>query len=185
MIRSAWINGAALAGAFVCAAAATPASALTAIQQCGQQYQAAKAAGTLNGMNWNQFRSDCTARLKAEPASTVILPAPDAAAVPTVSRPLPANPLKPPPAIPAPGVAVTPPVVVPPGAATVPAGTLANPALPKTGAASPGRTAMLTRERQCGAEWRAQKPALVAATPGLTWPKYWSQCNTRLKASGQ
>ncbi len=47
----------------------SPALAETVIQQCGQQYQAAKAAGTLNGMGWDQYRTDCTARLKAQPAS--------------------------------------------------------------------------------------------------------------------
>ena len=46
------------------------ARAETVMQQCGQQYQAAKSAGTLNGMTWNQFRSDCAAKLKAQPALT-------------------------------------------------------------------------------------------------------------------
>ena len=131
-----------------------PLRAETAMQQCGQQYQAAKAAGTLNGMTWNQFRTDCSARLKAQPASTTAPAAPAA------------NPLNPAPAAPA------------------PATTAAAPAATKP-AATGGRAAMLSRERQCGSEWRAQKASLVAATPGLTWPKYWSQCNTRLKSAGQ
>ena len=44
---------------------------------------------------------------------------------------------------------------------------------------------MHERQKQCGAEWRANKVTLVAQTPGLTWPHYWSQCNARLKTSGR
>ena len=149
------------------------ARAETVMQQCGQQYQAAKAGGTLNGMSWNQFRTDCAARLKAQPASATApapvapAPAPAAAPAPVVPAPAPApataaNPLKPAPAAPAPSAAA-------PGAKPV----------------SAGRAAETTRQRQCGAEWRANKATLVAQTPGLTWPKYWSQCNKRLKAAGQ
>ncbi len=155
------------AGAFVAAMSAfAPAQAATMMQQCGQQYQAAKAAGTLAGMSWKQFRTDCAAKLKAEPAAA----AAPAAAAPAITAAPAVNPLKPEtttatPAVPA-----------------APAATVAAPAkAPATG----GRAAMLARERQCGAEWKAQKVTLVAQTPGLTWPKYWSQCNTRLKAAGQ
>ena len=44
---------------------------------------------------------------------------------------------------------------------------------------------MHARQKQCGAEWTAGKATLVAQTPGLTWPKYWSQCNTRIKTTGR
>ncbi len=137
------------------ASAGSPAAAQAVMLRCGQQYQSAKAAGTLNGMGWSQFRTECAARLKAQPA--------DAAA----AAPIPAA---------APAAAATPPsaaggsVSAPPQAA-VPA--------------SAGRAAMLARQKQCGAEWRAQKATLVAQTPGLKWPSYWSQCNTRLKAAGR
>ncbi len=47
---------------------------------------------------------------------------------------------------------------------------------------SPGRQAMVERERACGAEWKADKAAGKLAT-GMTWPKYWSECNTRKKAA--
>ena len=130
----------------------------TVMQQCGQQYQAAKAAGTLNGSTWNQFRSDCAAKLKAQPAS-VSVPATTTPLAPAPA-PVPAtNPLSP-----------------------APATTAAEIAKP---AASPGRVAFVARERECGSEWRANKVTLVAQTPGLTWPKYLSQCNTRLKAAGK
>ncbi|HEX8167492.1 MAG TPA: hypothetical protein VF601_17130 [Beijerinckiaceae bacterium] len=40
---------------------------------------------------------------------------------------------------------------------------------------------MAARERQkkCAAEWKEAKAA--GKTEGLKWPKYWSQCNARLK----
>lgn len=168
MSTSGWL----FAGVVVAASGfAGSAGAATVMQQCGAQYQAAKAANTLNGMTWNQFRTDCAAKLKAEPAGDVRpAPAPEPAAAPV------ANPLKPAAATPAPEAA--------PAATTAaapPAAVTTKTTAPATG----GRAAMLTRERQCGAEWRAQKVSLVAQTPGLTWPKYWSQCNTRLKAAGQ
>ena len=142
------------------------AQAETVMQQCGHQYQDAKAAGTLNGMSWNQYRSDCATRLKAEPAAAT-QPAP--AATPAVQT---ANPLNPP-AAPAPAV-------TPASQASPPAGTATKDAAP---AATGGRAAFLVREKQCGAEWRANKSSLVAQTPGLKWPKYLSQCNARLKAA--
>ena len=46
-----------------------------------------------------------------------------------------------------------------------------------------GREAMIARERACGAEWRAAK-AGGQITAGMTWPKYWSACNKRLKEEG-
>ena len=130
----------------------SPALAESVVQQCGQQYQTAKAAGTLNGMTWGEYRTDCTARLKAQPASISTAPA----AEPTV------------------GAAA----VVAPSSATEAA------TAPKA-PISAGRAAMVARERQCGAEWRSTKVTLVAQTPGLKWPQYWSQCNTRLKAAGK
>ena len=36
------------------------------------------------------------------------------------------------------------------------------------------------RQKQCGVEWKEAKAA--GKTKGLTWPKYWSACNKRLKA---
>lgn len=137
------------------ASAGSPAAAQAVMLRCGQQYQSAKAAGTLNGMGWSQFRTECAARLKAQPAGA-------AAAAP----------------IPAAAPAAT---ATPPSAA---GGIGLGPASGR-GPESAGRAAMLARQKQCGAEWRAQKATLVAQTPGLKWPSYWSQCNTRLKAAGR
>ena len=159
-------------------ALAAPAHAQSVMQQCGQQYQAAKAGNTLNGMTWPQFRTDCSARLKATPAvQSGAAPAATPAAAPVA--PAAANPLKP-----APTTMAAPASVAPTAAPTMaPAAAPATTASGKT--MSPGRTAFVARERQCGAEWKANKVTLVAQTPGLKWPKYLSACNTRLKAAGQ
>jgi hypothetical protein len=37
------------------------------------------------------------------------------------------------------------------------------------------------RQRKCAAEWKEAKAA--GKTNGLKWPKYWSQCNARLKGN--
>lgn len=51
----------------------------------------------------------------------------------------------------------------------------------KRATASAGRRAVRERQKQCGAEWREARAAgKVEKT--MTWPKYWSACNTRLKA---
>jgi hypothetical protein len=46
-----------------------------------------------------------------------------------------------------------------------------------------GRQAEYARERACGADWKADKAAGKVPT-GMTWPKYWSECNKRKKAAG-
>lgn len=142
-----------------------PASAETVMQQCGQQYQAAKTANTLNGVTWNQYRVDCAARLKASPAAASV----------------PANPLKPTPAV----VSAAPAPAAP--AEETPPEPMAAPAATTDAAKplSPGRAAERVRIKACGAEWKANKATLVAATPGLKWPQYWHTCSARMKAAGQ
>ena len=81
-------------GAGLSALTMSPALAETVVQQCGQQYQTAKAAGTLNGLTWGEYRTDCTARLKAQPAS--------ASAAPVAAAPRPPAPPNPPPPKPPP-----------------------------------------------------------------------------------
>ena len=48
---------------------------------------------------------------------------------------------------------------------------------------SAGQEAMHDRQRKCGAEWKAAKAA-GKIEKGMTWPKYWSACNKRLKTGG-
>jgi hypothetical protein len=54
---------------FAALAATAPAQALTT-QECSAKYQAAKAAGTLNGQKWNDFRkAQCGTDAAAAPAA--------------------------------------------------------------------------------------------------------------------
>jgi len=78
-------SGLALA-ALLSAAAPRPAHALT-MAECSAKYKAAKSAGTLNGMKWNDFRkAQCGAEASAAPAAA---PAPASAAAPAPAAPAP------------------------------------------------------------------------------------------------
>jgi hypothetical protein len=140
-------------GMFVAALAtasmSAPAHALTS-KECSAKYQAAKTAGTLNGMKWNDFRK---AQCGADAA-----PPPAAAEKPTPT---------PPPAAEKPAPKPAPTAAAEPGAKPV----------------SPGRAAMITRERACGADWKADKAAGKIPV-GMKWPQYWSACDKRKKAAG-
>jgi hypothetical protein len=60
---------------FAALVAAAPAQALTT-QECSAKYQAAKAAGTLGGQKWNDFRkAQCGADAVATPAAAPAAPA--------------------------------------------------------------------------------------------------------------
>lgn len=58
-------------------------------------------------------------------------------------------------------------------------------AAPKTMAKKPAdpQEAEHARERACGADWKAAKAA-GKVPAGMTWPKYWSECDKRKKAAG-
>jgi hypothetical protein len=45
-----------------------------------------------------------------------------------------------------------------------------------------GQFAARERQKKCRAEWKAAKAA-GKVEKGMTWPKYWSACNKRLKAA--
>ena len=79
-------------------AAGAPAQALTA-QECSAKYQAAKSAGTLNGMKWNDFRkaqcgADATpmAAPAAAPAAPPVAEAKPKAAAPAAAPAMPSGP---------------------------------------------------------------------------------------------
>ncbi len=57
-----------------------------------------------------------------------------------------------------------------------------TPAKPATASGQPSaaQTAMYARERQCGAQWKADKAAKKVPA-SETWPQYWSACNKRMK----
>src|SRR3982075_3931307 len=79
---------------FAALAAAEPAQALTT-QECSAKYQAAKAAGTLGGQKWNDFRkAQCGADATAAPAAAPAAPAAAAPAAPAAPKEAAAKPKK-------------------------------------------------------------------------------------------
>jgi hypothetical protein len=171
---------------------------------CSEKYQAAKAAGTLNGEAWPQFYSRCTIETKANPPAAEVAPPPApvvAAPPPPAPAPVVAAPAPPPPA-PAPVVeapapppvaaapVVTPPPVNPlkksatkptvPAAAAVPSTAVFPTAIaPAYANEKPGKARMKT----CDDQYKANKA--TNANGGLKWIQkgggYWSECNKRLK----
>jgi hypothetical protein len=125
------------------AAEAAPAAAAPDVRHiCSEKYQAAKAAGTLNGEAWPQFYSRCTAETKANPPAAAAPPpaaavAPPPAPAPVVATPPPPAPAPvveapaPPPPAPAQAPvaeAPPPPVVTPPAVTPAPVNPLKKPA---------------------------------------------------------
>ena len=47
---------------------------------------------------------------------------------------------------------------------------------------SPRQLATLERQRKCSAEWNSARSA-GTLDKGMKWPKFWSQCNARLKGN--
>jgi hypothetical protein len=141
--------------------ATAPAQALTT-QECSAKYQAAKAAGTLNGQKWNDFRK---AQCAADAAAATPAAAPAAA---------PATPAAPKEAKKEAAPAAAPAAPVPVGNAVFP--TAVD---PKYAQEKPG----LAREHTCAEQWKANKAANT--TGGMKWNAkgggYYSECNKRLK----
>ncbi len=136
------------------------------LKECGSRYQTKKAANELAGQSWQDFLKDCRTSL-AEPAA-----APTEAAKPAEAA-TPAEPAKP---------AET----AKPAEAAPAAPTAAAPAAeaPKT-EAKETKTTVQSRQKKCAVEWKAQKAELLKADKKLTWPKFWSACNKRLKEAGE
>jgi hypothetical protein len=67
------------------------------------------------------------------------------------------------------------------GDSTKPAAAMTAPAATKK-PADP-QEAEHARERACGADWKAERAA-GKVPAGMTWPKYWSECDKRKKAAG-
>jgi hypothetical protein len=152
MKKALLIASAAFAAAL--ATATLPAQALTT-KECSAKYQAAKTAGTLNGMKWNDFRkSQCAA--DAAPAAETPAPAPPPPAAA-------AKPAAPPPAAPM----IT-------GNAVFPSGVS-----PKYSSESAGKARMHT----CRDQYDANKA--TNGNGGLKWIMkgggYYSECNKHLK----
>jgi len=147
------------AGAVLAAIAmqGTSAQALT-MTECSAKYKAAKDAGTLNGLKWNDFR-------KAQCGSDAAAPAPATASAPAAA-PAPAP--KPTPA-PAPAPVAT-------GNAVFPSAVS-----PKYSKESAGKARMET----CLDQYKANKAS--NGNGGLKWIEkgggYYSECNKRLKGA--
>ena len=142
---------------FAAFAATAPAQALTP-QECSAKYQAAKAAGTLNGQKWNDFRqAECGADAVAAPAAAPAAPAaPKQAAKKPEAAP-----------VAAPG---------PSGPAIFPMAVD-----PKYAKESAGKARMHT----CVDQYNANKT--TNANGGLKWIQkgggYYSECNKKLKGA--
>lgn len=139
------------------------------LKECGSRYQAKKAANELAGQTWQDFLKECRASL-AEPAPA--------------AETKPAEPAKP--------AETAAPAAEPakPAEAAKPAETAApaaEPAKPAEAAkpVSDSKAATQSRQKKCAAEWKEKKVELLKADKKLTWPKYWSACNKRLKEAGQ
>jgi|SRR5580692_3635169 hypothetical protein len=139
---------------FAAFAVTAPAQALTT-QECSAKYQAAKAAGTLNGQKWNDFRkAECGADAVAAPAA------------PAAPKEVEAKPKKPEAA---------------PAAAPGPSGPAIFPIAvdPKYAKESAGKGRMHT----CVDQYNANKA--TNGNGGLKWIQkgggYYSECNKKLK----
>ena len=139
--------------------AAMPAQALS-MTECSAKYKEAKAAGTLNGQKWNDFRkAECGADAAAEPAAAPAAPPPVAETKPARTRKPAAEPAAPA----AVGNAVFPSAVDPKFASEKP---------------------FMARIHTCSEQWQANKAANT--TGGMHWNQkggggFWSECNKRLK----
>ena len=148
---------------FAALVAIAPAQALTT-QECSAKYQAAKAAGTLNGQKWNDFRkAQCGA--DATPVAAPLIP-PPAPAVP--AAPKEAKKEAAPAALPAP---------------TLPSGPAVFPTAvdPKYSKESAGKARMHT----CVDQYNANKT--TNGNGGLKWIQkgggYYSECTKKLKGA--
>lgn len=152
-------------------------------KECSEKYQAAKAANTLNGLTYNQFRKQCATEAREDKAATpASAPAPVPTAAPAAPAPAPA----------APTVAAAP-KPAPSAAATTPA----RPTIAPSATASVGNTVYPTavsaayagekpgkaRMKTCLDQYHANKTG--NGNGGMKWIQagggYYSECNKRLK----
>lgn len=160
------IASATVIAAFGCLAPSMPAQALS-MHECSVKYQAAKKAGSLNGMTWSQFRkAQCGSEASASPAAA---PSPPPAAAPSPAAQAPA-------AAPRRRSTTRTTTAAPAATGNV---VFPNAVSPKYSDESPGRARMHT----CLDQYRANKTN--NANGGLRWIEkgggYWSECNRHLK----
>ena len=141
-------------------AAISPASALS-MSECSAKYKEAKAAGTLNGQKWNDFRkAQCGADATATPAAAPGAPPPAAEAKPAARSKTAAEPTAP----------------VETGNAVFP--TAVDPKYSKESAGK-------ARLHTCVDQYKANKAS--NGNGGMKWIMkgggYYSECNKRLKGA--
>jgi hypothetical protein len=159
-IQAKLLCAAALSG-FAALLATAPAQALT-MQECSAKYKEAKAAGTLNGQKWNDFRkAECAADAAAAPAAP---PAAAPAAAPAAPKAAEAKP------------AAAPAAPMPMGNAVFPSAVD-----PKYAKESAGKGRM----HSCVDQYNANKA--TNGNGGLKWIQkgggYYSECNKKLKGA--
>jgi hypothetical protein len=156
-----------LAGAVALIGLGTAHAEESAMKQCADKWQAAKAANTTGGLTYLQFSSKCRAEMKAEPAAA----APAAPAAPATT----AAPAKPAPAPAKPAAAAKPAAPTDSGPAVFP--TAVSPTYKSETA---GKAIMHT----CLDQYKANKA--TGGNGGLKWIQkgggYYSQCNAKLKS---
>jgi hypothetical protein len=152
----------------IAALAATSSVQALTMPECSAKYKAAKAAGTLSGQSWNDFRkaqcgADATAAPVAAPAAAPAAAAPAAPAAPKEAKKEAAP-------------AAAPAAPMPVGNAVFPSAVDTKYAKEKPG---------LAREHTCADHWKANKAANT--TGGMKWNAkgggYYSECNKRLKGA--
>ena len=141
-------------------AATSSAQALTP-QECGAKYQAAKAAGTLAGKSWNDFRkAECGSDAAAAPATSP-------AATPAATKEAAAKPKQ----------------DARSAAPAVPQGPAAYPTAVDSKYAK--ETAYKARLHTCADSWKINRASNT--TGGMKWIEkgggYWSECNKKLKGA--
>jgi len=151
------------------------------LRECGSRYQAAKAANELGGLNWQEYLKACRARL-AEQAKPVENSQAPAAAETQADQPKPDQ-LKPDQLKPAPAQSVTPQADTAKPTPVAPQESQAPVAEAKP--VKNDKEAQKSRQKKCADEWKAKKKALLKENKKLTWPKFWSSCNQRLKDAGE
>jgi len=147
------------------------------LRECGSHYQAAKAANELGGLNWQEYLKACRARLAEQTKPVENSQAPTAAET-QADQPKPDQ-VKPAPA-----------QIIAPQADTAAKPTPVAPQESQAPVAEAkpvknDKEAQKSRQKKCADEWKAKKKALLKENKKLTWPKFWSSCNQRLKDAGE
>ncbi len=177
MSRPSFRSALMLAGAVALIGLGTAARAEeSAMKQCADKWQAAKAANTTGGLSYLQFSSKCRADLKAAPAAA----APAAPAAPAAAAPAaPAAPAAAAPAAPAAPRVAAPKPVAPAAPAAAGSAVFPTAISPAHASELPGKARMHT----CVDQYNANKA--TNGNGGLKWIEkgggYYSQCNAKLK----